>query len=82
MLREFSIATKEFRGDENGHVKELVTINLEWFKDDKGQFKSREIAGTEKGLADAIGPLGDGFVGPGQEGPDQRFEFGSRSAAM
>jgi glutamate synthase (NADPH/NADH) small chain len=67
--REFSIATKEFRGDANGHVKELVTINLEWFKDEKGQFKSREVAGTEKVWPTQLVLLAMGFVGPDKTGP-------------
>ena len=41
------INTKQFVGDEAGHVKELHTVRIEWAKDN-GKFQMREVPGSEK----------------------------------
>ena len=40
-------ATK-FVGDEQGCVKEVHTVQIEWQKNEKGQFTPKEVPGTEK----------------------------------
>jgi glutamate synthase (NADPH/NADH) small chain len=56
--RDWSIATKEFTA-ENGAVKALRTVRLEW-KDGKPQ----EVAGTEKMIPADLVLLAMGFVSP------------------
>jgi glutamate synthase (NADPH/NADH) small chain len=62
--REWSITTKEFRG-ENGKLKSLVTARVEWSKDEKtGQFKMNEVAGSEKEIPAELVFLAMGFTHP------------------
>ncbi|HEX7470259.1 MAG TPA: glutamate synthase small subunit, partial [Verrucomicrobiae bacterium] len=42
-------ATK-FEGDAHGHVKAVHTVQVEWTKNDKGQFIPKNVPGTEKVL--------------------------------
>jgi len=46
--REWSILTKEFIGDENGKVKSLKTIEVEWIKKEGERPQLKEIEGSEK----------------------------------
>ena len=62
--REWSITTKEFRG-ENGKLKSLVTARVEWTKDEKtGQFRMSEVAGSEQEIPAELAFLAMGFVHP------------------
>src|SRR6185369_6537587 len=45
--REFAILTKEFLDDGKGNLRGIKTIRVEWVKDN-GQFKMKEVAGTEQ----------------------------------
>jgi glutamate synthase (NADPH/NADH) small chain len=78
--REFSISTKEFLGDEHGHVKALKTVQLEWFPDAQGRQQCKEIPGTEKIWPTQLVLLAMGFVGPEKLGPitDLALELDSR----
>jgi glutamate synthase (NADPH/NADH) small chain len=67
--REWSILTKEFRADANGHVESLVTVRIEWTKDEKGQHVFKEVAGTEEAWPTQLVLLAMGFVGPEKPGP-------------
>jgi glutamate synthase (NADPH/NADH) small chain len=58
-------ATK-FVGDDHGHVKEVHTIQIEWTKNDKGQFVPKEVPGTHKVLPAQLVLLAMGFLGPEQ----------------
>lgn len=62
--RVYCTTAKKFVGDENGHVKEVHTVQLDWQKNDKGQFVPVEIAGSEKVSAAQIVLLAMGFLGP------------------
>ena len=62
--RIFSIQTKRFVGDENGHVKEVHTIQVEWVPGENGRKYPREIAGTEKVFRTQLVLLAMGFLGP------------------
>src|SRR5688500_15423130 len=46
--RFFSILTQQFKGDSNGHVESLVTVEIEWYKDDAGRNVFRELPETTK----------------------------------
>jgi glutamate synthase (NADPH/NADH) small chain len=67
--REWAIATKEFVQDENGSLKALKIINLEWKLDEDGSAAGfTEVAGTERELACELVLLAMGFVYPQFEG--------------
>jgi glutamate synthase (NADPH/NADH) small chain len=67
--REWSILTKEFHGDAKGHVESLLTVNIEWTKDDQGRHVMKEIPGTEKVWPCQLVLLAMGFLGPERRGP-------------
>ena len=58
-------ATK-FEGDAHGHVKAVHTVQVEWTKNDKGQFIPKNVPGTEKVLPAQLVLLAMGFLGPEQ----------------
>jgi NADPH-dependent glutamate synthase beta subunit-like oxidoreductase len=63
--REFTILTKEFLGDADGNVIAIKTIRVEWAKDSAtGQFKMKEMAGTEQEWPCDLVLLAMGFLGP------------------
>ncbi|MGC3990219.1 MAG: hypothetical protein QM796_11165 [Chthoniobacteraceae bacterium] len=55
-----------FEGDENGHVKAVHTVGVNWEKNDKGQFVPKNVPGTEKVLPAELVLLAMGFLGPEQ----------------
>jgi glutamate synthase (NADPH/NADH) small chain len=63
-IREWSVHTKRFIGDEHGNVKKLEAVRLEWTPDRK----YREIPGSEFELNADLVLLAMGFLGPVQEG--------------
>jgi glutamate synthase (NADPH/NADH) small chain len=68
-IRDFSINTKAFSG-ENGVVKKLHGIRLEWEKDATGRpTKFKEAAGSEFELDCDLCFLALGFLGPETDGP-------------
>ena len=64
--RTYLTTVKKFIGDAEGRVKELVTVQIKWEKNDKGQFVPQEQAGTEKILPAQLVLLAMGFLGPEQ----------------
>jgi glutamate synthase (NADPH/NADH) small chain len=62
--RQYLISTKKFVGDENGHVKELHTVLIEWKKDEQGRFVPAEVPGSEKVYPADLVLLAMGFLGP------------------
>jgi glutamate synthase (NADPH) small chain len=64
--RVYLTTAKKFVGDENGHVKEVHTVEIEWGKDDQGRFVPKEIPGTEKIRPAQLVLLAMGFLGPEQ----------------
>ena len=52
--------------DENGHVKAVHVVNVEWKKNDKGQFGPVPVPGTERVLPAQLVLLAMGFLGPEQ----------------
>ena len=61
--RQYLINTKRFVGDANGHLKELVTVRVEWVKDN-GRFAMREVPGSERVFPAQMVLLAMGFLGP------------------
>ncbi len=62
--REYLISTKKFVGDEQGHLKEIHTVRIEWKKDDQGRFSPAEVAGSEKVYPAQLVLIAMGFLGP------------------
>jgi glutamate synthase (NADPH/NADH) small chain len=66
------VLTKKFTG-ENGHVKKLHAVRIEWKKDEKGQMKMVEIPGSEFVLDAELVLLAMGFVHPVHDGMIQQL---------
>ncbi len=62
--RTYLIMTEQFVGDDNGHVKELHTVDVEWARGDNGAFFPKRMAGTEKVWKADLVLLAMGFLGP------------------
>lgn len=62
--RQYLVTAKKFVGDENGNVRHIQIVNIEWQKDDKGRFIPKEVPGTEKLLPADLVLLAMGFLGP------------------
>jgi glutamate synthase (NADPH) small chain len=56
-------ATK-FEDDGKGNVKAVHLVNIEWTKNDKGQFVPKNIPGTERVVPAQLVLLAMGFLGP------------------
>jgi len=66
--RQWAVATKEFIGDENGNLKALKTVELEWKSEDGRPSKFTERAGSEKIIPCELVLLAMGFVAPEKSG--------------
>jgi glutamate synthase (NADPH/NADH) small chain len=64
--RVYMATATKFEGDENGQVKAVHTVQVEWEKNDKGQFIPKHVPGTEKVLPAQLVLLAMGFLGPEQ----------------
>ena len=67
VVRDFSINTKRFSG-ENGVVKKLHAVRLEWKKADDGRMQMIEVPGSEFEIEADLVLLALGFLGPQKEG--------------
>lgn len=63
VIRDWSIQTKRFSGDEEGRVKKLHAVRLEWVREN-GRMVMREVPGSEFTLDVDLVLLALGFVGP------------------
>ncbi len=68
--RVYLTTVKALRGDQAG-VKEVVTVRIEWKRDDKGRFVPQEVPGTEETRPAQLVLLAMGFLGPEQPLLDQ-----------
>jgi glutamate synthase (NADPH/NADH) small chain len=67
--RYWSISTKAFLGDDNGHVRAALVVDLEWKLDPSGRpIKFQEVVGSERELPCELVTLAMGFLHPQQEG--------------
>lgn len=67
--RHWSIATKEFLGDENGNLRALKVIDLEWkTPPEGGPAKFTEVLGSEREIPCELALLAMGFVAPQKDG--------------
>ncbi len=63
VIRDWSIQTKQFLGDERGHVRKLHAVRLQW-QQENGRMAMREIPGSDFTLDVDLVLLALGFVGP------------------
>lgn len=73
--RDWSINTKYFKGDEQGNVKKLGGVKLEWQKDLAGKWSMKEIAGSEFEMDCDLCLLALGFLGPETDGAIAQLEL-------
>lgn len=67
--RHWALATKEFIGDENGNLKALKVVDLEWkFSGDNKPRGYDEVPGSETEISCELALLAMGFVHPQHEG--------------
>jgi glutamate synthase (NADPH/NADH) small chain len=64
--RVYLTTATKFDGDANGHVKAVHTVQVQWERNEKGQFIPKNIPGTEKVLPAQLVLLAMGFLGPEQ----------------
>jgi len=62
--RRYAITTKKFAGDEEGNLKELHTVNVQWQRNEKGAFVPVEVEGSEKAWPAQLVLIAMGFLGP------------------
>lgn len=62
--RKYQVMTKKFVGNDDGEVKELHTVEIEWKQDESGRKVPKEIEGTEKVWKADLVLLAMGFLGP------------------
>ncbi len=64
--RVYLTTAKTFVGDAQGWVKEVLTVRIQWERNDKGQFVPKEVPGTEELRPVQLVLLAMGFLGPEQ----------------
>jgi glutamate synthase (NADPH/NADH) small chain len=64
--RVYLTTATKFEGDEHGQVKAVHTVEVQWEKNEKGQFIPKNVPGTEKVLPAQLVLLAMGFLGPEQ----------------
>ncbi len=65
--RVYLTTVKKFVSDENGVVKAVHTVEVNWQRNDNGQFVPVEVPGTEQTRPAELVLLAMGFLGPDQE---------------
>lgn len=64
--RTYLTTVKEFIGDDEGRLKEIVTVNIEWDRDENGRFIPKEVEGSQQTRPAHLALLAMGFLGPEQ----------------
>jgi glutamate synthase (NADPH/NADH) small chain len=64
--RVYLTTVKKFTASASGTVESLVTVEIKWGKNEKGQFVPQELPGTEKTRPAQLVLLAMGFLGPEQ----------------
>ncbi len=62
--RVYLTTLKKFVGDADGGVQAIITVEIRWDRNDKGQFVPMEVPGTEKTTPAELVLLAMGFLGP------------------
>ena len=64
--RVYTTTAAQFEGDDNGQVKAVHTVQVQWMRDEQGRFSPQPIPGTEKVIPTQLVLLAMGFLGPEQ----------------
>jgi len=64
--RVYLTTAKRFLGDEHGAIKQVLTVQIQWERNEKGQFVPKEVPGTEQLRPVQLVLLAMGFLGPEQ----------------
>ncbi|HIK46120.1 MAG TPA: glutamate synthase small subunit [Leptolyngbyaceae cyanobacterium M65_K2018_010] len=64
--RTYLTTATHFEGDDQGQVKAVHTVQIQWGKDDSGRFVPQHVPGTEKVIPAQLVLLAMGFLGPEQ----------------
>jgi len=64
--RVYLTTATKFESDEHGQVKAVHTVQVQWEKNDKGQFIPKHVPGSERVLPAQLVLLAMGFLGPEQ----------------
>jgi glutamate synthase (NADPH/NADH) small chain len=64
--RVYTTTATKFEGDAEGNVTAIHTVQVEWQRNEKGQFIPQPVAGTEKVIPTQLVLLAMGFLGPEQ----------------
>ncbi|CDK29824.1 unnamed protein product [Kuraishia capsulata CBS 1993] len=75
--REYCILSKEFVGDEEGNVKGINAVRVEWKRSDSGAWQMAEVPGSEEFFPAEVVLLSMGFVGPEAENLSERNKRGN-----
>jgi len=62
--RVYLTTATKFDGDAHGHVSAVHTVQVEWTRNDQGQYIPKHVPGTEKVLPAQLVLLAMGFLGP------------------
>ncbi len=62
--RNYSVTARRFVGDENGNLREVHTVQVEWVRDANGRLGPQEIPGSEQVYPAQLVLLAMGFLGP------------------
>ena len=62
--RKYCMMTKKMVSDDEGNIKELKVVQVEWVKGENGKFFPKEMEGTENILPAQLVLLAMGFLGP------------------
>lgn len=66
--RQWSVLTKKFIGDKNGHVKKISCVEVEFTKNEKGAFgQMKEVPGSDFDIEADMVILAIGFLHPEKE---------------
>lgn len=66
--RKWAVSTKEFIGDEKGHLKAIIMVDLEWKIVDNKPAQFVEVKGSERKIPCELAFLAMGFNHPQHEG--------------
>jgi glutamate synthase (NADPH/NADH) small chain len=62
--RVYLVTAKKFIPDAHGHVSGVEIVDVQWERNDKGQFIPKQMVGTERILPAQLVLLAMGFLGP------------------
>lgn len=64
--RVYLTTATQFESDEQGQVKAVHTVQVQWERNEKGQFIPQQVPGTERVIPAQLVLLAMGFLGPEQ----------------